>query len=72
MRLPREPELPAGREEAYRVTRTRLNRAFFNGSLVAGVIGVASGSFAAFAVSFAELLTANIVFREIRFSEGKL
>jgi len=50
-------------------TRTRLNRAFFNGSLLlAGVIGVASGSFGVFAVSFAGLLAANVVFREIRLS----
>jgi hypothetical protein len=50
-------------------TRTRLNRAFLNGSLVvAAVIGVAAGSFAVFAVSFAGLLAANVVFREIRLS----
>jgi len=34
------------------------------------VIGVASGSFAAFAVSFAGLLAANVVFKEIRFSRN--
>jgi hypothetical protein len=50
-------------------TRTRLNRAFFNGSLLlAGVIGVALGSFGVFAVSFAGLLAANVVFKEIRLS----
>jgi len=50
-------------------TRTRLNRTFFNGSLVvAAVIGVASGSFGVFAVSFAGLLAANVVFKEIRLS----
>jgi len=43
-------------------TRTRLNRAFFNGSLLlAGVVGVASGSFGIFAVTFAGLLAANVV-----------
>jgi hypothetical protein len=52
-------------------TRTRLNRAFFNGSLLlAGAIGVASGSFGVFAVSFVGLLAANVVFREIRVSRN--
>jgi hypothetical protein len=67
MRLLRETGTSRRREEAYMSTRTRLNRAFLNGSLlVAGVIGVASGSFGVFAVSFAGLLAANVVFREIR------
>jgi len=53
-------------------TRTRLNRAFCNGSLLlAGVIGVASGSFGVFAVTFAGLLAANVVCREIRFSRRR-
>jgi hypothetical protein len=61
------PEHPAAERRRCVSARTRLNRAFFNGSLlVAGVIGVASGSFGVFAVSFAGLLAANVVFREIR------
>jgi hypothetical protein len=53
-------------------TRTRLNRAFFNGSLLlAGVVGVASGSFGIFAVTFAGLLAANVACREIRFSRRR-
>jgi len=48
-------------------TRTRLNGAFFNGSLLlAGVVGVASGSLGVFALTFAALLAANFARKETR------
>jgi len=52
--------------------RTKLNRAYLNGSLlVAGTLGVALSSWPVFAVSLAGLLAANVAFNEIRLPRNK-
>lgn len=47
--------------------RQKLNRAFFNGSLVVGaLVGLATQSWAVFVTVLGVLLASNLVFHEIR------
>jgi hypothetical protein len=47
--------------------REKLNRAFFNGSLVvAGLLGLATQSWPVFVIALAVLLTSNLICHEIR------
>jgi hypothetical protein len=52
--------------------RQRLNRAFFNGSLlIAGVVGAATGSLLTSGLTLAVLVAFNIAVGEIRFRKRK-